>query len=331
MRILVTGGAGYIGSITTRLLLDKDHQVTVLDSLENGYRQAVPKAATFIRGSTHDQELLAKIFTDRQIEAVIHFAAYKVAGESVKLPGKYFSNNTAGSLSLLEAMAKANVKQLVFSSTAAVYGNPKTLPANESLLVAPENPYGESKALVERIIPWFDQAYGLKAVMLRYFNVAGAWPDGSLGEDPSRVECLIPLVLQVAAGKRPTLNIYGHDYSTKDGTAVRDYIHVVDLAEGHLAALDYLAKGGVTDIINLGTGQGNSVQEVVDQARKITGQDIPTNLTNRRPGDPTAVWAANDKAKKVLGWQPRYGLTEILQSAWRWQTTHPQGFAERSQ
>ncbi len=326
MKILVTGGAGYIGSHTARLLLEAKHNVVVLDSLENGYRPAVPKDAFFIQGSTHDQPLLKSILRDEKIDAVIHFAAYKAAGESVSQPGKYFYNNTAGTLTLLEAMANTQVTKLVFSSTAATYGTPSTLPANETAPVQPENPYGESKSLVEQMIPWFDAAHGLKAVMLRYFNVAGAWTDGSLGEDPSKVGNLVPLVLQAAAGKRDVLKVFGNDYPTPDGTAIRDYIHVLDLAAGHTAALDYLSGGGSTEIINLGTGKGISVQEVVDEAQKITGKKIPVQYTERRPGDPAKVWADNKKAKKVLGWEPKYGLKEILETAWRWQQHFPEGF-----
>jgi UDP-glucose 4-epimerase len=328
MKILVTGGAGYIGSHMSRLLLDEGHEVIVLDSLETGYRQAVPTEAEFVEGTTHNRSVLDKIFSTGKIEAVIHFAAYKAAGESVKLPGKYFYNNTAGTLTLLEAMVDAGVSRLVFSSTAAVYGNPKSLPANETLTIAPENPYGESKALVERMLPWYDKAHGLKSVMLRYFNVAGAWLDGSLGEDPRRVECLIPLVLQVAGGKRPDLNIFGQDYPTPDGTAIRDYIHVLDLAAGHLAALNYLSHGGKTEVINLGTGKGVSVQEVVDQAKAVTNRAIPLVYVDRRLGDPTEIWADNKKAREILKWQPKYILKDILETAWKWQQSHPDGFSQ---
>lgn len=326
MKILVTGGAGYIGSHTARLFIDSGHEVIVLDTLENGYRDAVPLKAQFVQGSTHDQSLVKKILQDEKVEAVIHFAAYKAAGESVKLPGKYFLNNVAGTLSLLEAMAEANVKHLVFSSTCAVYGNPTKLPADETLPIAPENPYGESKAMVERMIPWFEHTYGLKAVILRYFNVAGAWPDGSIGEDPSRVESLIPRVLEVAGGKRDSIKVFGRDYDTPDGTAIRDYIHVVDLANGHLAALDYLVSGGGIQVINLGTGEGMSVQQIIDATEKITSKKIAVEYVDRRPGDPAKVWADNTKAKKVLGWNPQYGLEDILASAWKWHQTHPDGF-----
>ncbi len=326
MHILVTGGAGYIGSHTTRLLLEGGHTVTVLDSLENGYRQAVPDNALFVEGSTHDQALVKQTLKDQAIEAVIHFAAYKAAGESVSQPGKYFYNNTAGTLSLLEAMVASDVKRLVFSSTAAVYGNPATLPASEEVPIAPENPYGQSKALVEQMLPWYEAAHGLKTVMLRYFNVAGAWKDGSLGEDPSRVGNLVPLVLQAAAGKRDQLTVYGTDYPTPDGTAIRDYIHVLDLADGHIKALDYLAQDGKTIAVNLGTGHGISVKEVIDQAEAVTGKKIPVAYGERRPGDPAQVWADNTKAKEILHWQPNYGLEDILQTAWEWQQKHPQGF-----
>lgn len=329
MKLLVTGGAGYIGSHTARLLLEKGHQVVVLDSLETGYQQAVPSKAVFVEGSTLDQSLVTKVLQDNAIEAVIHFAAYKAAGESVSQPGKYFSNNTAGTLSLLEAMKDAGTKLLVFSSTAAIYGNPKTLPADETLPVQPENPYGESKALVERMFPWYEAAHGIRSVALRYFNVAGAWTDGSLGEDPSRVSNLIPLVLQAAAGKRDALSLFGTDYPTPDGTAIRDYIHVLDLADGHLKALDYLADGGASTVFNLGTGKGASVQEVITQAETVTGKDIPVTRQDRRPGDPAAIWADNTKAKTTLHWEPRYTLTDILETAWKWQQSHPNGFRDQ--
>ncbi len=326
MKILVTGGAGYIGSHTSRLLIQEGHTVIALDSLERGYRAAIPNETYFIKGTTHDEALLKKIFGDEKIDAVIHFAAHKAAGESMSTPEKYFYNNTAGTLTLLNAMATAKVPYLVFSSTAATYGNPKKLPAKETMLPAPESPYGESKLLVEKMLPWYDKAHDLKSVALRYFNVAGAWPDGSLGEDPRRVENLVPLVLQVAGGVRPMLKIFGRDYPTPDGTAIRDYIHVVDLARGHIAALNYLATGGSSQIINLGTGQGLSVQEVVDSARAITGKIITAEYVARRPGDPARVWADNTKAKKMLSWQPQFGLEEILATAWQWQQAHPNGF-----
>ncbi len=326
MNILVTGGAGYIGSHTTRVLLDQGHNVVVLDSLEKGYRQAVPAAAAFVEGTTHDQALVEKLLRDESIAAVIHFAAYKAAGESVKLPGRYFHNNVSGTIALLNAMAATKVKQLVFSSTCAVYGNPAKVPADETLPIQPENPYGESKALVERMLPWYDQAHGIRSAILRYFNVAGAWEDGSLGEDPSRVESLIPLVLQAAAGKRDAIKLFGTDYPTPDGTAIRDYIHVLDLAEGHMAALHYLNEKGKTDIFNLGTGKGLSVQEIIDAAQKVTGQIIPVVKTERRPGDPARVWGNTGKAKKVLHWQSKRTLEDVLKSAWEWQLAHPDGF-----
>jgi UDP-glucose 4-epimerase len=330
MKILVTGGAGYIGSHTTRMLLEAEHEVVVLDSLENGYRQAVPEGAAFVEGSTHDAALLKQVFDDHTIDAVIHFAAYKAAGESMTNPGKYFANNVGGTITLLDAMAVAKVPHFVFSSTAAVYGNPAKLPADESLPVTPENPYGESKALVERMLPWYDTAYGLKSVALRYFNVAGAWADGSLGEDPAKVVCLIPLVLQAAAGKRDVIKVFGTDYDTKDGTAVRDYIHVLDLAQGHIDALHYLANGGDSETINLGTGHGISVQEVIDQTSAVTSKKIPVEYADRRPGDPATVWADNTKARQVLKWQPKYDLTDILESTWKWQQSHPDGFAKET-
>lgn len=326
MNILVTGGAGYIGSHMTRLLIETGHNVIVLDTLENGYRQAVHPRATFVEGSTHDHPILQRIFDEHEIDAVIHFAAYKAAGESMTEPAKYFYNNTAGTLSLLQMMVENDCRRLVFSSTAATYGNPKKNPASETALVQPENPYGESKALVERMLPWFDQAHGLKSVALRYFNVAGAWPDGSLGEDPSKVNNLVPLVLQAAAGKRPAVTLFGTDYPTPDGTAIRDYIHVMDLVRGHLDALTFLAEKKQSDIFNLGTGKGVSVQEVIDRSNVVTGNTIPVTVSDRRPGDPAIIFADTRKAKKILGWEPKHTLDDILSSAWAWQQSHPEGF-----
>ncbi len=325
MMILVTGGAGYIGAIMTRYLIEKGYEVIVLDSLENGYQEAVDPKATFYKGNTHDKGLLDTLFNQHHIDVVIHFAAYKAAGESVNAPESYFRNNSFGTLSLLEAMVRANVTKLVFSSTASVYGDTQGLPADEKFPIQPENPYGESKALVEKMLPWFESAHGIHSVILRYFNVAGAWQDGSLGEDPSKIANLIPIIIQTAAKEREVLHVYGNDYPTKDKTAVRDYIHVLDLIDGHIAALKYLNDYEKSDCFNLGTGNGYSVQEIIDAATKVCNTAIPVVYDQRRPGDPATIYADNSKAKRILNWSPSRSLYDILESAWAWKKNHPKG------
>jgi UDP-glucose 4-epimerase len=330
MRILVTGGAGYIGSHTTALLRARGDFVVVLDSLELGYVQAIGDAPLVV-GNTRDGALVRQVIGDHKMEAVIHFAAYKAAGESMTNPAKYFDNNVQGSLQLMEAACQAGVRQFVFSSTAAVYGTPSTLPVRESDELRPENPYGESKLLVERMLKWFGTCHGLRSVILRYFNAAGAAVDGENGEDPRYVQNLIPVVMKVATGRAPALRVFGTDYPTPDGTGIRDYIHVLDLAEAHARALDFLAAGNASDVLNVGTGQGSSVREVLERARRISGVDIAADFVARRPGDPAAVFADNRKAREVLGWSPRYGLEDIIQTAWRWHHRHPDGFVNQSQ
>jgi UDP-glucose 4-epimerase len=325
MRVLVTGGAGYIGSHTVALLRARGDHVVVLDTLEHGHKQSV-RDTPLVVGSTHDLPLVRSVLRDHRLDSVIHFAAYKAAGESVTLPGKYFDNNVRGSAQLLEALRHEGVKVFVFSSTAAVYGNPSALPVKENAELRPENPYGESKLAVERMLPWYDRAHGLRSVALRYFNAAGAALDGENGEDPRAASNLIPLVMKAATGRAPAIQVFGTDYPTPDGTCIRDYIHVLDLSEAHLRALDYLAGGGTSDIFNLGTGRGASVKEVLAAARKASGVDIPTQYVGRRAGDPVSVWADNRKAGERLGWTPRYGLDEIVATAWKWQSGHPDGF-----
>jgi UDP-glucose 4-epimerase len=325
MRVLVTGGAGYIGSHTVALLHARGDFVVVLDSLELGYRQAIGDLPLVV-GHTYDSNLVGQVIGDHKLEAVIHFAAYKAAGESMTNPAKYFDNNVHGSLQLIEAACKAGIRKFVFSSTAAVYGTPKTLPVRETDGLHPENPYGESKLIVEQILKWFDTCHGLRSVALRYFNAAGAALDGNNGEDPRYVANLIPLVMKAATGKAPVVRVFGTDYPTPDGTGIRDYIHVLDLAEAHACALDFLARGEKSDVFNIGTGQGASVLEVLERARRISGIDIPSEKVGRRPGDPAAVYADNRKAREVLGWTPRYGLEEIIQTAWQWHHRHPDGF-----
>jgi UDP-glucose 4-epimerase len=325
MRVLVTGGAGYIGSHTVALLRARGDFVVVLDSLELGHREAIGDAPLVV-GRTQDQALVRQVIGDHQLNAIIHFAAYKAAGESMRNPAKYFDNNVSGSLCLLEAAQRTGVRRFVFSSTAAVYGTPQSLPVSEEAPLRPENPYGESKLLVERMMSWFDACHGLRAVSLRYFNAAGAALDSSNGEDPRFVQNLIPLVMNAATGRAPKVSIFGTDYPTPDGTGVRDYIHVLDLAEAHARALDFLVTHDRSDVFNLGTGQGASVFEVLREARRASGVNIPAENTARRPGDPAAVWADNRKARAVLGWQPRYGLKEIIETAWAWHKGHPDGF-----
>lgn len=329
MRVLVTGGAGYIGSHTVHLLRQRGYDVVVLDSMEFGHHEAVSDIP-LIEGDTADEALLERAFTEHQVEAVIHFAAYKAAGESMEQPERYFRNNVCGTLSLLNAMHKAGVKHLVFSSSCAVYGTPSKLPVSEDNELHPESPYGESKLMVEQMLKWFDICHGLRSVSLRYFNAAGAMPDASIGEDPTFTLNLIPLVMKAAIGKMPTVKVFGTDYPTPDGTAIRDYIHVLDLADAHIKALEFLRANDRSEIFNLGTGHGSSVQQVVDAAKRISGVEVPVAYMDRRPGDPVAIYADNTKARTLLGWNPQYGLDEIIESAWRWHSTHPEGYPDAS-
>jgi UDP-glucose-4-epimerase GalE len=321
MRVLVTGGAGYIGSQTAKALASAGHESVVLDNLVTGHREAV-KWGPFIEGDVGDKELLAKIFTEHRIEAVIHFAASLLVGESVKNPQKYFWNNVVNTLSLLDEMKACGVKPIVFSSSAAAYGNPVKVPIPEDHPTNPVNPYGESKLCMERAIRWYGVAYGLRGVALRYFNAAGADLDGELGEEHDPESHLIPLVVQAALGQRPDVEVYGTDYPTPDGTAIRDYIHVVDLADAHLRALEYLADEGESTELNLGTGKGHSVREVVAGVGKVCGGRVPAKDAPRRAGDPAVLVADPSKARQVLGWQPQHSdLDTIIQSAWTWHSS----------
>jgi UDP-glucose 4-epimerase len=327
MRVLVTGGAGYIGSHVVRQLRERDDTVVVLDSLETGHRAAIGDSF-FVEGNIANSTLVMKICRDYRIEAVIHFAAYKSVGESMENPARYFANNVHGTVTLLDAIHQAGVNSIIFSSSAAVYGTPIELPIKEESPFHPENPYAESKAMVEQVLRWFDTCYSTRFVSLRYFNAAGASFDAQIGEDFRIATNLVPLVMKAALGKLPTLPVYGTDYPTPDGTCIRDYIHVVDLASAHLKALDYLRDGGHSNAFNLGIGKGASVKEVIDLAHSVSGIDIPVTYTDRRKGDPAAVWADNTKARASLDWQPRYGLEDIIRTAWHWHSTHPDGYRQ---
>ena len=321
MRVLVTGGAGYIGSQTAKALAQSGHDVVVLDNLSTGHRETV-RWGPFIEGDLGDKELLAEIFKERRIEAVLHFAASLLVGESIKNPQKYFRNNVVNTIRLLDVMKSSGVKHIVFSSSAAVYGNPEKVPIPEDHSKAPVNPYGDSKLCMERAIHWYGAAYGLGGVALRYFNAAGADLDGELGERHDPESHLIPLVVEAALGQRPEVEIYGTDYPTPDGTAIRDYIHVVDLAEAHVRALEYLAGGGESTELNLGTGEGHSVREVVAAVGKLCGGRVPAKDAPRRAGDPAVLVADPARARKVLDWHPQYSdLDAIIQSAWKWHSS----------
>lgn len=327
MRLLVLGGAGYIGSHTAVELLDRGHEVVIADNLITGYKQAVPKEAAFYQGDIRDYNFLNNLFKTEKIDAVIHFAAFSLVGESVTNPLKYYENNLYGTKVLLQAMIDNNVDKIVFSSTAATYGEPENIPILESDRTCPTNPYGETKLAMEKMMKWSANAYQLRYVSLRYFNACGAHKSGKLGEAHNPESHLIPLVLQVPNGKRESVSIYGTDYDTPDGTCIRDYIHVTDLAEAHILAVEYLMKGGESNVFNLGNGVGYSVREVIETARKVTGHPIPAVEIPRRAGDPARLVASGEKAKTVLGWEPKItSLEDIIRSAWVWHSTHPNGY-----
>lgn len=319
--ILVTGGAGYIGSHAVLALQRSGYEVIVLDNLVYGHRDIVEKVlqAKLVVGDTSDRQLLDQIFATHDIAAVMHFAAYAYVGESMTNPAKYYRNNVASTLTLVEAMLAASVRNLVFSSTCATYGVPQKIPISETHPQEPINPYGTSKLMVERILKDFDLAYGLKSVTFRYFNAAGANPAGLMGEDHTPETHLIPLVLMAAMGQRESISIFGTDYPTPDGTCIRDYIHVADLAQAHVLGLEYLLKENGTDTFNLGNGNGFSVREVIETARRITKQEISVIECPRRPGDPAILVGSSDKARKILGWHPQYpALEQIIAHAWQW-------------
>ncbi len=326
MAILVCGGAGYIGSHMVAELLENGEEVVILDNLQKGHKDAIVGGKLYV-GDLRDREILDKVFTENNIEAVIDFAADSLVGESVENPIKYFENNVGSTLSLLKAMNDYDVKKIVFSSTAATYGEPENIPILEDDRTFPTNPYGESKLTVEKVLKWCDNAYGIKYTVLRYFNAAGAHISGKIGEDHRPESHLIPIILQVALGKREKIFVYGDDYDTKDGSCIRDYIHVSDLASAHLLALNKLREGSESKTFNLGNGTGFSVKEVIQVTRKVTGKEIKAEIAERRAGDPAILIASSEKAQNELGWKPKYNNVEtIIETAWKWHVNHPEGY-----
>jgi UDP-glucose 4-epimerase len=324
MKVLITGGAGYIGATAVRLLLKHGHEVTALDNLSQGHREAVPEKARLVIADLSDRETLAELFRESKFDAVMHFAALALVADSMKYPERYFRNNVTNSLNLLECCAANHVSRFVFSSTAAVFGDPQTPLIVESSPKAPLNPYGESKLQVEAMLRWFQQIHGVRYAVLRYFNVAGAWDGHGEHHDPE--SHLIPIVLQVAMGKRASVSVFGRDYPTPDGTCVRDYVHIYDLAMAHLLVMDGL-KDREALAYNLGNGNGFSVRAVIEAARKITGHPIPTVEAPRRPGDPPILVASSEKIGKELGWKAKYATLEsIIETAWEWHRAHPNGY-----
>jgi UDP-glucose 4-epimerase len=329
MTILVTGGAGYIGSHTVRSLRDAGRDVVVLDSLEMGHTEAL-LGADLVVGEIADFDLVTKLCRERNVKSIIHFAAYKSVGESMTDPFRYFSNNVGGSTALIDAAVEAGVEQFVFSSSAAVYGSPARVPVTEDLEPHPESVYAETKWMIERVLSWIGETRGLRSVSLRYFNAAGASFDSAIGEDWSVTTNLVPIVMKATLGKRPPLEVFGNDYPTRDGTGERDYIHVVDLAEGHVKALDYLDAGNPSLACNLGTGKGSTVLEVLAATERISGREVPHVFSPRRAGDPAVVFADPSLAERELGWKARHGIEEILQTAWTWHSTHIDGYRRLS-
>lgn len=329
MAILVLGGAGYIGSHTVYELIDAGRDVVVADNLLTGFRAAVHPKARFYQLDIRDRSALDELFIKEKIEGVIHFAASSQVGESMSDPLKYYDNNLHGTMVLLQAMVAHGVDKIVFSSTAATYGEPERVPILETDRTDPTNCYGETKLAMEHMMRWVSRAHGLKYVALRYFNACGAHPSGAIGEAHNPETHLIPLILQVPNGQREKISIFGDDYATKDGTCIRDYIHVSDLAQAHILALDHLLQGGESDVFNLGNGVGFTVKEVIDVARAVTGHPIPATTTPRRAGDPAQLIASSEKAINVLGWKPKYNdLNTIIASAWKWHSAHPRGYEE---
>jgi UDP-glucose 4-epimerase len=330
MSILVCGGAGYIGSHTVHELVNQGKEVIIVDNLQTGHMKAVNPKAKFYKGDIRDVEFLDKVFSENKIEAIIHFAANSLVGESMEKPLLYFNNNVYGMQVLLESMVKHDIKNIVFSSTAAVYGEPKKIPILEDDETNPTNTYGETKLTMEKMMKWVNKAYGITFVSLRYFNACGALLDGSIGEDHFPESHLIPLILQVPLKKRDAITVFGEDYETPDGTCIRDYIHVLDLADAHIKAVDYLQKGNESNIFNLGNGVGFSVKEIIDSAKQATNEDIKVVIGERRAGDPAKLIASNEKAKKILGWEPKYtDVKDVIGTAWGWHKNHPDGYGDR--
>lgn len=326
MTILITGGAGYIGSHTVKYFQKQNEEVIVVDNLQSGHKESI-NVNHFYNIDIRDKEQLENVFKSHEIEAVIHFAANSLVGESMEKPYEYYHNNVYGMLCLLDVMKENNVNKIVFSSTAATYGEPKNIPILESDETNPTNTYGETKLAMEKMMKWFDQAYGIKYVSLRYFNAAGAHESGTIGEEHHPETHLIPLILQVPLGRREKIYMFGNDYPTEDGTCVRDYIHVMDLALAHYKALEYIRKGNSSDVFNLGNGNGYSVKEVIAAARKVTCHPILAEIKERRAGDPATLIASSDKAKSVLGWKPKFdSLEKIIEDAWNWHKNNPNGY-----
>lgn len=329
MAILITGGAGYIGSHTVKYFLDKNEEIVVVDNLQSGHRQSVD-IENFYQIDLRDREKLDKVFKTHQVEAVIHFAANSLVGESMSKPFEYYHNNVYGMMCLLDIMKDNEVNKIVFSSTAATYGEPKNIPILEEDENSPTNTYGETKLAMEKMMKWFEKGYGTKFVSLRYFNAAGAHEGGNIGEDHDPETHIIPLILQVPLGKREKIHIFGEDYPTKDGTCIRDYIHVMDLASAHYLALEYLRNENPSEIFNLGNGNGHSVKQVLDVARHVTKHPISAEVKERRAGDPAILIASSEKAKKTLGWEPKFdSLEKIITDAWNWHRHNPEGYAPR--
>ena len=327
MAVLVLGGAGYIGSHTVYELIDSGEDVVIADNLQTGHLEAVHPKARFYKGDIRDKEFLDKLFKDEKIDSVIHFAANSLVGESMVDPLKYYDNNLYGTMVLLKSMVENGIDKIVFSSTAATYGEPESIPILESDRTEPTNTYGETKLSMEKMFKWVSKAHGLRYVSLRYFNACGAHISGEIGEAHNPESHLIPIILQVPNGQRKEVGIFGDDYNTKDGTCVRDYIHVTDLAQAHILAVKYLRAGNESNIFNLGNGVGFTVKEVIECARKVTGHKIPAVISPRRAGDPAVLIASSEKAKKILGWKPQHdSLEEIIETAWKWHKNHPKGF-----
>lgn len=327
MSILVLGGAGYVGSHAVYQLIDQGSEVVVIDNLQSGHRDAVHPKAHFYEGDIRSRTFMRSVFEKENIEAILHFAANSLVGESMTEPLKYFDNNVFGTQIVLEMMKEFNVKYIIFSSTAAVYGEQKVVPIKEEAATLPTNTYGETKLTMEKMIAWCEKAFDLKYVSLRYFNVAAARSAGQIGEDHNPETHLIPVILEAALGKRPAITVFGQDYDTPDGTCIRDYIHVEDLIDAHLLALRYLQNGGESNVFNLGSSQGFSVKEIIETAKEVTGIDIPVQLGERRSGDPSTLIASSEKARSVLGWNPsRTSIHQIIRDAWNWHKHHPNGY-----